>query len=62
MDARLVAVIHWGFAVIGGLTAIAFLKTTEWERIAIGLAPLAVQLAWTDYVIRRARAASLEKW
>jgi UDP-GlcNAc:undecaprenyl-phosphate GlcNAc-1-phosphate transferase len=62
MDARLVAVIHWGFAVIGGLTAIAFLKTTEWERIAIGLAPLAVQLAWTDYVIRRARAAGLEKW
>ena len=62
LDARWVALIHWGFAVIGGLTAIAFLNTTAWERIAIGLAPLAVQLAWTDYVIRRARAAGIEKW
>ncbi len=62
MDARLVAAIHWGFAIIGGLTAIAFLCTSEWERIAIGLAPLAVQLAWTDYVVRRARAANIEKW
>ncbi len=61
-DARAVAAIHWGFAVIGGLTAIAFLDTTAWERIAIGLAPLAVQLAWTDYVIRRARAAGIGKW
>lgn len=62
MDARLVTAIHWGFAIIGGCTAIAFMNTPEWERIAIGLAPLAVQLAWTDYVIRRARAAGIEKW
>ena len=62
MDARAVAAIHWGFAVIGGCTAIAFLSTPGWERIVIGLAPLAVQLAWTDYVIRRAKAASMEKW
>jgi UDP-GlcNAc:undecaprenyl-phosphate/decaprenyl-phosphate GlcNAc-1-phosphate transferase len=62
MDARLVAAIHWGFAVVGGGTAIAFLNTQGWERIAIGLTPLAVQLAWTDYVIRRARAAEIGKW
>ncbi|HYP63069.1 MAG TPA: MraY family glycosyltransferase, partial [Acidocella sp.] len=62
MDARWVAAIHWGFALIGGCTAIAFLHTVQWERIAIGLTPLAVQLAWTDYVVRRARAAGIEKW
>ena len=62
MDARLVAAIHWGFAMLGGVTAIAFLNTPGWERIAIGLAPLAVQLAWTDYVVRRARTAGLNKW
>ncbi len=62
MDARWVAAIHWGFVLIGGFTAAAFLHTTQWERIAIGLTPLAVQLAWTDYVVRRARAANIGRW
>lgn len=62
MDARLVTAIHWGFAFIGGCTAVAFLNVPPMEKLAIGLAPLAVQLAWTDYVIRRARAAGITVW
>ncbi|MDD2704328.1 MAG: MraY family glycosyltransferase [Acidocella sp.] len=62
MDARLVAVIHWGFAVIGGATAVAFLNAPSAWRLPIGLAPLAVQLGWTAYVIRRTRKAALGVW
>jgi UDP-GlcNAc:undecaprenyl-phosphate GlcNAc-1-phosphate transferase len=62
MDARRVAVIHWGFAVIGGVTAVAFLNAPSHWRLPIGLVPLAVQLGWTAYVIRRTRAAALGVW
>ena len=62
MDARAVAVLHWGFAVLGGLTALAFLAAPPPLRPAMGLLPLAGQLVWTHYVFRRARVAGLERW
>ncbi len=62
MDARAVALLHWGFAVLGGMTTLAFLAAPPPLRPAIGLLPLAVQLVWTRHVIRRARAAGLERW
>ncbi|MDE2390641.1 MAG: undecaprenyl/decaprenyl-phosphate alpha-N-acetylglucosaminyl 1-phosphate transferase [Rhodospirillales bacterium] len=62
MDAKLVALIHWLFAVLGGLTAIAFISTPSVPRLWIGLIPLGVQIVWTFYVSARARQAGIGRW
>ncbi|MDE8346568.1 MAG: MraY family glycosyltransferase [Acidocella sp.] len=62
LDARLVALAHWGFATIGGLSAIGFLAAPPGWRLPMILPPIIVQLGWTAYVTRSARAASLGRW
>ncbi len=62
MDAKLVTLFHWLFAVLGGVTAIAFISTPSVPRLWIGLVPLLVQVAWTFYVGARARQAGLGRW
>ncbi len=62
MDARLVAVIHWLFAALGGVSAITFLTAPPGTRVWVILAPLAVQAGWTLYVAARARDARLGRW
>ena len=62
MDARAVSVVHWVFALIGGVTAIAFLCSPSVAKLPILLVPLIVQLGWTAYVIRRTRSVKLGKW
>ena len=62
MDARLVAIIHWLFAVLGGVTAIGFVSAASIPKLWIGLVPLAVQIVWTFYVGGRARRAGVGRW
>ena len=62
VSAWMVAVIHWGFVVLGGLTAIAFLCASGGWKLPVLLAPMAVQLAWTAYVIHLARRTKLTDW
>jgi UDP-GlcNAc:undecaprenyl-phosphate GlcNAc-1-phosphate transferase len=62
VDARLVAVLHWGFAVVGGLTAIAFLDPRPALKLPAAMLPLCLQLVWTAYVVRRAGHANIGKW
>ena len=62
MDAKLVAIIQWLFAVLGGLTAIAFISIPSIPRLWIGLVPLAVQIVWTFYVSARAKTAGIGHW
>jgi UDP-GlcNAc:undecaprenyl-phosphate/decaprenyl-phosphate GlcNAc-1-phosphate transferase len=62
LDARIVAVLHWAFAVIGGGTAILFLNVSSFWKLPVILVPLAVQLAWTAYVLRRTARARLGRW
>ncbi len=62
MDARLVAIIHWLFAVLGGVTAIGFVRAPSVPKLWIGLVPLAVQMIWTLYVGVRARQAGIGRW
>ena len=62
MDARLVAVIHWLFALLGGVTAIGFVAANSASKLWIGLLPLLVQVAWTLYVAGRARRAGIGSW
>jgi UDP-GlcNAc:undecaprenyl-phosphate GlcNAc-1-phosphate transferase len=62
VDARLVALFHWGFAAVGGLTAIGFLAAQHGFKLAAAIAPLMLQVVWAGYVIRRARLAQIGRW
>ena len=62
LDARIVALLHWGFAILGGAVAIAFLRLPSAWKLPAALLPLATQLAWTLYVIRRTRQFGLGRW
>ena len=62
LDARLVAAVHWSFAAFGGLCALAFIEVPSVIRPVVPLLVLVPQLAWTAYVVRRARQARLGAW
>jgi UDP-GlcNAc:undecaprenyl-phosphate GlcNAc-1-phosphate transferase len=62
LDARIVALLHWAFTIIGGATAIVFLIVPSELKLPVVLLPLVVQLGWTLYVIRRTRAFGLGSW
>jgi UDP-GlcNAc:undecaprenyl-phosphate GlcNAc-1-phosphate transferase len=62
LDARVVTLLHWGFVVVGGMTAAGFLLCPREWKLPIVLVPLVVHLVWAGYVFRRAAQAGLEKW
>jgi len=62
LRAWLVAVIHWVFVFVGGLTAIGFLCASSSWKLPVLLAPVAVQLVWAAYVISLARRMKLTNW
>ncbi len=62
MSAAAVTMVHWGFAVWGGLTCLAFAATHGAWKPPIALLPLPVQLGWTLTVAARARRAGLGRW
>ncbi len=62
MDARLVAVIHWGFAALGGLLCLWFVAAPSGLKPLLPPLLLVPQLAWLLLVARRARRAGLGRW
>jgi UDP-GlcNAc:undecaprenyl-phosphate GlcNAc-1-phosphate transferase len=62
MDARAIAVLHWGFAALGGLAGLGFDMASSDEKPLIPLLLLVPQLFWMGYVLRRARAADIGRW
>jgi UDP-GlcNAc:undecaprenyl-phosphate GlcNAc-1-phosphate transferase len=62
LPAPTIALIHWAFATLGGLAAIAFLTPQTPTKLAAILVPLAIQMAWTIYVIRTAKAVGIGRW
>jgi UDP-GlcNAc:undecaprenyl-phosphate GlcNAc-1-phosphate transferase len=62
VPATAVTLIHWGFAVYGGLCCFAFLAAPSAYKPLVPLATLVPQAAWTVFVVRRARAAGLSRW
>ena len=62
MSATAVALIHWGFAICGGLCCLLLVEPPRAMKPVVALLPLLPQLVWTLYVTRRARAAGLVRW
>ena len=57
-----VTLVHWGFAVFGGVCAIAFVAAPVSAKPFVPLVTLLPQLGWLGYVVRRARRAGLTRW
>ena len=62
MDARVVTLIHWGFAVIGGLMSMLFVVSPSAVKPALPLLLLLPQMIWLGYVVMRARTAEIGRW
>ena len=62
MDARAVAMAHWGFAALGGVACLGFIAAPSPLKPWLPLALLLPQLAWTLHVAALARRAGLGQW
>jgi UDP-GlcNAc:undecaprenyl-phosphate GlcNAc-1-phosphate transferase len=62
MDARWVTLVHWVFAALGGLVAMAFVAAPSPVKPALPLLLLLPQMAWLGFVMMRARAADIGPW
>jgi UDP-GlcNAc:undecaprenyl-phosphate GlcNAc-1-phosphate transferase len=57
-----VTLIHWGFAVLGGLCCFAFLRVSgNWKLVAL-FAIIPPQLVWLGFVVRTADRKGIEQW
>ena len=62
IDARTVAMIHWGFAALGGLVALGFVHAGTPAKPWLALSLVSPQFGWTLLVVRRARNAQIGQW
>ncbi|MCC6718371.1 MAG: undecaprenyl/decaprenyl-phosphate alpha-N-acetylglucosaminyl 1-phosphate transferase [Acetobacteraceae bacterium] len=62
VDARAIAVVHWGFAAIGGAVALAFTHAGPGLKLPLLAMLLVPQAVWLGFVVRRARASALGRW
>jgi UDP-GlcNAc:undecaprenyl-phosphate/decaprenyl-phosphate GlcNAc-1-phosphate transferase len=56
---RVVAGVHWGFALFHAGLALAFLQLPPGFKPLVVVPALAGQLAWLGFVVRRMRVAGL---
>jgi UDP-GlcNAc:undecaprenyl-phosphate/decaprenyl-phosphate GlcNAc-1-phosphate transferase len=57
-----VTLVHWGFAVFGGVCAIAFVAAPEWAKPLVPLLTLLPQLYWLGFVVTRAHRSGVARW
>jgi len=62
MPTPAVALVHWGFAIWGGLCCLVFVSASSHWKVYVPALALLPQLAWLAFVVRRARAAGIERW
>ena len=62
VSASAVTLVHWGFAALGGVCAIAFVAAPTPAKPLVPLLILLPQLCWLGFVIRHARRAGLTRW
>ncbi|HET9147905.1 MAG TPA: MraY family glycosyltransferase [Acetobacteraceae bacterium] len=58
----LIALVYWGFALIGGAAMVAFLHAPHWWKLAALVTPALPFTGWAWFVARRARRAGLGPW
>jgi UDP-GlcNAc:undecaprenyl-phosphate GlcNAc-1-phosphate transferase len=57
-----VALIHWGFAVFGGLCCLAFLRVSGGWKLIVPAITVAPQVVWLGFVVFRARREQIGRW
>jgi len=57
-----VTLVHWGFAIFGGVCAIAFVAAPVPAKPFVPLLTVPPQLCWLGFVVSRARRAKLARW
>ncbi len=62
LPAPAIAMIHWGFAVFGGLCCLLFLAAPSPFKPYVPLIALLPQLVWLGFVTARARGAGISRW
>jgi UDP-GlcNAc:undecaprenyl-phosphate GlcNAc-1-phosphate transferase len=62
MDPRAITVLHWGFAVLGGIVCVGFVAAPGIWKVLLPLLVLPPQLAWLGYTATRARRAGIRAW
>lgn len=62
IPAMTVALVHWGFAVFGGLCCLAFIAAPSALKPYVPLAILGPQLVWLRVVVRRAGWSEIGRW
>jgi len=62
MPATAVALLHWGFAVFGGVCCLAFIAAPTALKPYVPLLTVLPQVWWLWFVISRARQSGLERW
>ncbi len=62
MDARAIAMLHWGFAALGGVFALAFVYAPPEVKPLLPPLLLVPQLVWLVYVTAIARRAQVGPW
>jgi UDP-GlcNAc:undecaprenyl-phosphate GlcNAc-1-phosphate transferase len=62
MPAVRVALVHWGFAVIGGLCSLLFIASPSAWKPYVPLLTVVPQAVWVPLVARNARAHGIGRW
>jgi UDP-GlcNAc:undecaprenyl-phosphate/decaprenyl-phosphate GlcNAc-1-phosphate transferase len=57
-----VTLIHWGFAVFGGLCCLAFLRLTGGWKLIVPAMTVPPQVAWLGFVVYRAGRKEIGRW
>ena len=62
IPAALVTLVHWGFAIWGGVCCLLFVAAPTWAKPYVPFAVLLPQAPWVILIAARARQAGLTRW
>jgi UDP-GlcNAc:undecaprenyl-phosphate GlcNAc-1-phosphate transferase len=62
VPAAAVTLVHWGFAMLGGLCCLAFLRVSGGWKLIVLLMTLPPQVTWLAFVVWNARRKRLGRW
>jgi UDP-GlcNAc:undecaprenyl-phosphate GlcNAc-1-phosphate transferase len=62
VSATTVTLVHWGFAVFGGVCCLLFIAAPSELKPRVPVLTLLPQAVWVWFVLRKARSANLSRW